>query len=134
MTKHGGIQSEIEMQSDRLRQTEHRRLRALVGADMEVARQLHAVDFQLITPIGGALSKEQYLGAIASGQIKYLLWEPGPIEVQLRGQVSFIRYQAELEVIFGGHHVAVSQYWHTDIYEQRAEGWQVVWSQATAIK
>jgi hypothetical protein len=44
---------------DQIRDIEHQRLRALVEADMDVARQLHADDFQLITPFGDALSKEE---------------------------------------------------------------------------
>ena len=41
--------------------------RALVDGDLETARELHAPDFQLITPTGRSLSGEQYLGEIASG-------------------------------------------------------------------
>jgi len=43
---------------EHLRATERARLRALVEANMDVARPLHADDFQLITPSGVALSKE----------------------------------------------------------------------------
>lgn len=91
-------------------------LEAEIQAICAVERsRLHAPDFQLITPIGAALSKEQYLGAIATGHLKYLTWEPGPMEVRLQGPVAVIRYQAQLEVIFGGL-------------------WQVVWSQATEVR
>jgi hypothetical protein len=48
--------------------TERRRLRALVSADTAAAAPLHVEDYQLITPNGAALSKDGYLGAIASGQ------------------------------------------------------------------
>ena len=112
---------------------ERTRLQALVAADMATARPLHATDFQLITPIGKALSKDEYLGAIAAGHIKYLQWEPGAIEIRVHAHVALLRYQARLEVVFGGHHVAPAQYWHTDAYECRDGVWQVVWSQATAI-
>jgi hypothetical protein len=54
-----------------LRETEQRRLRALVDADIAIAAPLHAVDYQLISPGGMALSKEEYLGGIASGRIRY---------------------------------------------------------------
>ena len=70
-------------EADLLRDTERARLRALVSADIDQARQLHAPDFQLITPIGVALSKEDYMGAIASGQLKYVTWQPGDITVRL---------------------------------------------------
>ncbi|MGO7634110.1 nuclear transport factor 2 family protein [Rhizobium leguminosarum] len=117
-----------------LRETEHARLRALINADIVRAQQLHASDFQLITPIGATLSKEEYLGAIASGQIKYLIWEPADIAVRLYDGVAVLRYRAQLEVVFGDHKVALNDYWHTDTYERHDERWMVVWSQATAIK
>ncbi|SCB57737.1 protein of unknown function [Rhizobium aethiopicum] len=117
-----------------LRETERARLRALVNADIVRAHQLHAPDFQLITPIGAALSKQEYLGAIASGQIKYLVWQPTDIAVRLYDGVAVLRYRAQLEVVFGGHKVAINDYWHTDTYERHDERWMVVWSQATAIK
>ena len=59
---------EDQAEAERLRATERERLQALVGADVARARRLHADDFQLINPLGGVLSKEQYLGGIESGQ------------------------------------------------------------------
>ena len=119
---------------DRIRAVEHRRLRALVEGDMETAMSLHAPDFQLITPIGMPLSREQYLGAVSQGAIKYLTWQPQEIVVRLHEDVALIRYRAALEVIFNGHRVPLSDYWHTDTYERRDGRWLVVWSQATAIQ
>lgn len=120
-------------EAESIRDTERTRLRVLVEGDIETAGRLHATEFQLITPIGRALSKNDYLGAIASGQIKYLAWEPGPIAVRHHQTHAVIRYRARLEVVFGGHRVAPSDYWHTDTYEYRDGQWVVVWSQATAI-
>jgi len=120
--------------ADLLRETERARLRALVGADMDRARQLHAPDFQLITPIGAALSREEYLGAIASGHIRYLTWEPADIAVRLYDGAAVLRYRAQLEVVFSGHKVPLGDYWHTDAYERRDGQWMVVWSQATSIR
>ena len=114
-----------------LRATERERLRALVTGELDRAAQLHADDFQLINPLGGALSKEQYLGGIGSGQIRYLAWEPGSIAVRLYGDVAMIRYQSELEIVVQGHHIPRQRYWHTDLYERHGAQWQVVWSHAT---
>ena len=100
---------------------------------MEVARQLHADDFQLINPLGQSLSKEQYLGGIASGDLDYLVWEPESIEVRLYDQAAVIRYQSQLEIVVQGQKVPRQRYWHTDSYEKRNGHWQVVWSQATGI-
>jgi len=119
--------------AESIRDIERARLRALVNADMIAAEPLHAPDFQLITPIGATLSKAEYLGAVAGGQIKYLLWEPDDIAVRLYAASTLIRYRARLEVVFGGHRVPAGDYWHTDAYECRDQQWMVVWSQATAI-
>ena len=118
---------------DLIRATERARVRALVEANMDLARQLHADDFQLINPFGDALSKEQYLGGVASGEIDYLVWEPQTIEVRLYGQAAVIRYQSQVEIVVGGQKVSLRRYWHTDSYEERDGRWQVVWSQATEI-
>ena len=118
---------------DHLRSTERDRLRALVAADIDTARQLHADDYQLINPFGQTLSKAEYLGDIASGAINYLEWEPGAIAVRLHDQVACLRYQAHIEIIVNGQHLPRILLWHTDIYERRDGRWQVVWSQATAI-
>lgn len=120
-------------QAEHIRTTERARLRALVAGDMDAAGPLHAPEFQLITPIGMPLSKAEYLGAIQSGQIKYLMWDPGAIAVRQHNDHAVIRYRARLEVVFGGHRVAPADYWHTDTYERRDGQWMAVWSQATAI-
>jgi hypothetical protein len=129
-----GVASTHQADADLIRATERARLRALVDANVDVARELHADDFQLINPLGGSLSKEQYLGGIASGQVDYLFWEADSIVVRLYGDVALIRYQSQLEIIVQGQHIPRGRYWHTDAYERRDGRWQVVWSHATAAR
>lgn len=117
-----------------LRTVECERLRLLVEGDIERARELHADDFQLINPAGEALSREEYLGLISSGQFRYAVWEPETIGVRLYGQVAVIRYRATIEAVFEGHEIGRGRYWHTDLYERREGRWRVVWSQATATR
>jgi hypothetical protein len=90
--------------ADTIRAIERQRLRAFLEANMEVAQQLHADDFQLINPGGGALSK------------------------------AVIRYQSRLAISIGGAEAQMRRYWHTDTYEKQTGRWQVVWSQATQIQ
>jgi Domain of unknown function (DUF4440) len=121
-------------EAELLRAIERQRLRALVEADLDVAERLHADDFQLITPGGEVLSKQQYLGRIASGHINYQVWEPdSPIDVRLYGRVALMRYRSRLDIVFAGRPVGLRRYWHTDSYEQRNGQWQCVWSHATGI-
>jgi hypothetical protein len=113
---------------------EKSRLRALVERDMQRATELHAVDFQLITPRGTAYTREEYLQAIQAGELTYLKWEPKEIEVRLFSEIALLRYQADLEM--GATQAQASSFtcWHTDSYEMRNGTWQVVWSQATLIR
>ena len=115
-----------------LRATERERLRALVAGDIERAERLHTEDFQLINPLGGVVSKQQYLSGIASRQIHYLYWEPESIAVRLYGDVAVIRYESQLEIVVQGHHIPRQRYWHTDLYERHGSQWQVAWSHAIA--
>jgi hypothetical protein len=120
---------------DELRAVERERLRALVNADIAAAYRLHAQDFQLINPLGGALSKADYLGAIESGEIQYLMWEPGNIEVKLYTDAAVLRYQAELRIkVKALPDAPTGRFWHMDVYERRDGAWQVVWSQATQVR
>jgi hypothetical protein len=127
---------QIPIRDDRveelLRSTECERIRALVIGDVERAGQLHTEDFQLINPLGGALSKEHYLSGISSGQIHYLYWEPESIAVRVYGNAAVIRYQSQLEIVVQGRHIPRQRYWHTDLYERHGAQWQVVWSHATS--
>jgi hypothetical protein len=125
------IQNKPDTEFDQVRAIERERLRSLIEADLEVANRLHADDFQLVNPLGQSLSKEQYLGGIASGDINYLLWEPGEIEVRMYENGAAIRYESELEIVVHGQMIPRQRYWHTDVYEKRNGQWQVVWSQAT---
>ncbi len=129
-----GVSSNYEADADVIRNTERERLRSLVDANMEVARRLHADDFQLINPSGGSLTKEEYLGGIASRRLDYVHWEPETIVVRFYGPVAVIRYRSQLEIVVQGQKIPRRPYWHTDLYEKRNASWQVVWSQATEIK
>jgi len=128
----GAVNGQAE--ADLIRTTERERLRTLIEADVAQARRLHADDFQLINPLGGSLSKEQYLAGISSGELDYLFWQPDSIAVRLYGQAAVIRYPSHLEIVVQGRHVPRRRYRHTDLYERRDGQWQVVWSQATEIQ
>lgn len=135
-TEVGGAQTDryhdVQRHED-LASIERRRVAALVAGDMEVARRLHAHDFQLINPLGGALSKSEYLDGIESGFLDYLVWQPGEISVRRNGNTGVLRYQSELQIVIAGETQPLGRFWHTDYYEKRQGRWQVVWSHATAI-
>ena len=117
-----------------VRAVERQRLKLLVAGDVEAARHLHADDFQLVNPVGRALSRDQYMQSLSSGYLDYVAWEPGPIAVEIAGPIAAIRYRSEIQVTLNGKPLPRLPHWHTDVYRKRNGRWQVVWSQATEIK
>jgi hypothetical protein len=109
---------------------ERRRLEALERADTVTAGPLHAEDYWLITPNGSELTKTDYLGAIASGRLRYQVFVPVS-EMTVLGEAALVvlRYRARISFDDGPGITC----WHTDCYRLQDETWQVVWSQATAI-
>ena len=105
-----------------------------MNADLPAARRYHAVDFELINPDGGSMSKEQYLGRIADGSLKYLVWEPEEIRVRVYRNSAVLRYRAYLRVSVRGSAGRDVHFWHTDLYEKRNGQWQIVWAHATMVK
>jgi len=84
-----------------IRATERAWLRALVEAEMETASRLRANDFQLVTPGGSTYSRDEYLSAVASGDIDYLVFEPvSEIAVRLHGQAAHSRYRSQINIVF----------------------------------
>jgi hypothetical protein len=120
--------------ADLVRQIERQRLRSLVDLDLSTARRLHTEDFQLINPAGAPLTKQEYLGALESGQLDYVAWEPGDITVKLYGNVAVIRYRdSRFDVNSGSRVVHRGPMYHTNVYERRGGNWQIVWSQASGV-
>jgi hypothetical protein len=118
--------------TEMLRRIEGQRLAALVRNDHAVAEPLHADDYELVTPSGARLSKEQYLGGLAAGTMRYLVFEAeSEVRVRVRGDAGILRYRARIEVEFPGEGRDEGSFWHTDYYERRGGRWTAVWSQAT---
>ena len=121
--------------SEAVQAIERERLAALLKADIQTAGRIHADDFQLITPLGAVFSKDQYLGAVAAGVIKYVVMElESQVDARVYGDVVLIRYRAAIEIDVQGQRYPRASYWFTDAYEKRDECWQIVWSQGTGIE
>ena len=120
---------------DEIRALERRRLRSLVEADLETARGLHSPEYHLITPGGASMSRDDYLGEIASGVLDYTVFEPeaeSEVAVRVFAGGAAVRYVARIVVAFPGG-TDDARFWHTDLYTRRDAGWQAVWSHATQI-
>ena len=111
------------------RDLEQRRTRALVERDMAVVEELHAPEYQLVTPAGTVRERAEYLGTIAREPF-YAGWEVGDLACRVGSDMAVVRYRATLGFPSGRTVVC----WHTDMYERRSGRWQAVWSQATEIR
>jgi Domain of unknown function (DUF4440) len=120
--------------ADYIRALEAARIQALLTRDMELLWQLHAPDYQLITPTGRSYTRDRYLSEIEAEALRYLRWEPGSMNVRTSRQMAIVRYRATLELDGGDGHGTPFHCWHTDSYELKDESWQAVWSQATTIR
>ena len=121
-------------QIEEIRQLERDRLRSLVDADVVTARRLHADDFQLINPVGVAISKTDYLSDIETGVLDYRAWEAGDIAVRIYDSAAVIRYlDVRFEVDLDGQPVHRGPMYHTNLWERRAGQWQMIWSQASGL-
>jgi hypothetical protein len=117
--------------ADALRDLERQRLRSLVEPDVDVARRLHADDYELVTPGGDRISGTDYIGAIERGEFTYDTFElASEIRMRAYGNAAILRYRARIEADGADWHDA-GVFWHMDVYEQRDGRWQAVWSQAT---
>jgi Domain of unknown function (DUF4440) len=115
--------------ADTLRAIERSRIQALLQRDMAVLQQLHAPEYQLITPAGRVFTRERYLAAIEAEPF-YAGWDAGEMQVRVSAQMAVLRYPARLTFPSG----KALDCWHTDHYEFRSGQWQAVWSQATEIR
>lgn len=120
-------------EADFIRASEQARLAALLAGDTATAAAFHADEFQLVNPVGAVLNKAEYMSAVSTGQVDYIVWQPGEIAVRQEGDQAVIRYRADLQVTVGGRALPRTPHWHIDVYEKRHGKWQVVWSQATRV-
>jgi hypothetical protein len=119
---------------EELRRVERERLEHLVAADVDRAAPLHAEDFELIPPPGHPMGREDYLGAVGSGDLDYHVFEPiSEIEVRVHGSSAVVWYQSRIDLAVAGLGRFDHDTWHLYLYERRAGTWQVVREQATAV-
>lgn len=123
------------MDRRQLEALERSRLQALVDRDLATAERLHADDYQLITPGGGAIGKRDYLELVTSDDFRYATFEPaGDVAVRVHADVAIARYQARIVVTGREGEIDAGTFWHTDIWERRENRWQAVWSHATRMR
>jgi len=108
-----------------IRETELARIEALTLSDIDKARALHADEFRLTAPNGETFTKDEYLDAVGSGRLDYVLWEPiSPVEVEVNGEEAAVRYRSRIG--FAGNYGGTTEQTHHDTYALRNGQWLIV--------
>lgn len=106
--------SDVELE---VRQLELARLQALVDVDMQELEAVHAADFVLIPPPGVAMTRDEYLAAVESGDLDYLAFEPvSRVEVSVHGDAAFVTYRSRIHIAAEGTGELDHEAWHTYLY------------------
>lgn len=117
-----------------LRDLELTRLQALVEADLPTLEELHAADFELVSPPGTALDRGEVLGTIENGELDFLALEPrSDIDVRLYGDGAVLTYRSRISVDVSGTGELDHEARHLVVYERDDADWLVVYEQATSI-
>ena len=126
--------TDARSEAELIKATERERVRALVDANMGVARRLHADDFEVINPLGRVSSRERYLAGVAAGTTDYLAWDTDSMTVRLYDRSAAIRYRSQVDMTVRGEAQPRLPAWNTGVYEKRGGQWQIVWFQVTYIR
>jgi ketosteroid isomerase-like protein len=112
--------------------------RALVSADAQLLNLILASDYVQITPNGDSWSRDDLVGTIVSGELKFETLEISArqpdkaMDVQVDCQTAIVRYRSKIEATFGStryRHEAR----HTNVYAKRDGRWLAVSAQLTAV-
>jgi hypothetical protein len=125
-------------EADVLRETERRRLQALVAADPQAIERVHAPEFEVINPLGRVQSRAPYLSAIYTGTTDYLAWEiDSVIRVRFAGaNAAVLRYRSQVDMVVEGYTRPRAHAWNTAYYERGGDdgSWKIVWFHVTEIQ
>lgn len=120
------------MEQEKIIKIEKNRLQALVNADTVFAAPIHSYDFQLITPMGYKVDKNEYLRSIESGELDYKEWGFKDISVRFYKHAAVMRYTDTVFVVYlNGELLSNVVCTHTNLYEKHDGQWLIIWSQAS---
>jgi len=108
---------------------------ALIQRDKESLDRILAEDFTLIDITGGQMTKEQFLGLLEEGQLKFLsIIAQGGTRVRVyRSAAAAVTGRTMIEVQYMGAEMSIeSRYTH--VYAEEAGAWWLEIAQWTAIE
>ncbi len=128
-----GDEQDLSATRNQIRSLEQRQRHDVVTADVADLDRLLAADFTSVTPDGGRLAREDYLYALATGDLDFRAFElVSPVGIRTDGHQAVVTFASRLDVSAGKKHLRHGA-WHPEVWERSHDRCQLVGSQATAI-
>jgi uncharacterized protein (TIGR02246 family) len=119
--------------SDRLREFDQSRFRAMVTNDLGTLAAVLADDLVYIHSDGEVDSKEEFLQRLRSGSLRYRSIEPTEVRVRTDGNTAVVTGRAKMAVTSGGSDRDF-EIRYTAVYRASSDHWQLVSWQSTRIQ
>jgi len=114
-----------------LRQTEQRRYRAMVDAELAALGPLLGEELRFVHSNGGVQDRAELLAALGSGRLDYLSVRTRDERVRAYGDTGVVGGAADLEVRAAGGPELALRILFTAVYAKRDGSWQLVAYQST---
>jgi len=111
---------------------EEQRFAAMLSADTVTLDRLLASDLTYVHSNGKLESKQELVGAIKAGSLKYKVIAPEDVHVRLYDSTAVVTGRCRFEVESSGAEIKL-QVRYTDVYVKKASGWQLVAWESTRI-
>jgi ketosteroid isomerase-like protein len=112
---------------------EHEFDRALGEANVNALDQILTSDWTLLDITGGVITKEPFLEALKSGDLKFISIVPDEIQVRIYIDSAVVTGRTEMNVRYMGQELTVQSRF-THVYLKSEGAWRMVAAQGTPIQ
>jgi ketosteroid isomerase-like protein len=112
---------------------EHEFDRALGEANVNALDQILTSDWTLLDITGGVITKEPFLEALKSGDLKFISIVPDEIQVRIYIDSAVVTGRTEMNVRYMGQELTVQSRF-THVYQKSEGAWRMVAAQGTPIQ
>jgi ketosteroid isomerase-like protein len=106
---------------------------ALSDANVNALDKLLAPDWTLLDITGGVITKEAFIEALRSGDLKFLSIVPDEIQVRFYNESAVVTGRTEMNVRYMGQELTVQSRF-THVYQKSERAWRMVAAQGTPIQ
>lgn len=117
---------------DELRAVEQDFEKALIGGDTAALRRILDDDLQMITPLGSVMTKQELLGLMDAGLLRFERLDPHELILREMGTAGVVTGKAHMRASMGVvTFEARTRYTH--VYEKQGATWRMLVAQGTRI-